>query len=583
MARWAPLLFLIFCSKLILATSIIPYRNLSILAKHSDASGVYRVVDYFAVQDGEITRYKYLVQPVEAINGPTTGTLSIRCLAKATVNGDFYVPDDLFLEVGHHYLLFLEKTDGTDYLPKVINYYVYEQIIKDGLKLLVPNEDTRKIKGNAERPIEPISTLAQDALVGHLHQVLTKHLTYLPEIVRAPASYQSLEQRDAPAYCDYYGLRWDVFDTGGSLPVYADSDPDQYNAGCYTFLDNAIQGMNTGYNGNVSLYADGTFNTNNSICDGGEVNTVAQDVVPVSIQIVFNDPCNQIGTFDCEISDGSIGGPLGIGGIKTSSGVHDFNGQSWYTAAYGYVVINDGLSCFNDAGAWQSLLMHEMTHALGLGHISPSDGVALMNPSCCNDITSLDQNCINFEYNASLPVQLIRFDADAIPDEVQLHWETAYEFNHDYFELMRSKDGITWEPLTRVSEGIVVDENRKIYHKPDRHPYLGTNYYQLNQVDIDGASTLSHIVQVDYYPAHFVQIYPNPNQGQPLQLVFSSSSANVVVQIIDVTGHILLTRQVAVINHIGQVQIATNHWGSGIYLLRFPKSEDLKPVRFIKQ
>lgn len=583
MIRWTVFVLALFFTTLTHASSILPYKSLAVLAENSDAAGVYLVKDFRAVNHGEITYLEYRLVPQDPVKGPQEGELTVQCLTKIYSDHEFAVPDDLNLETGHSYLLFLNrKTDGY-YRAKTFNYYVFEQVIMDDRLLLVPSVQTLEIKGTELRSVEEFATLDQETLVTHLTEVLNNHISYDPDIVKAPARYAALESREAPSYCTYFGLRWDVFNGGGNLPVYADATPDQYNSGCYTFVQNAIAGMNSGYNGNVNLSYAGTAVLNSNSCDGGFDPTI-QGLGSTSILVVFNDPCSEVSDFNCDPEMGPLGGALGIGGIASATGMHTFNGTDWYTAAYGYVVINDGLSCFNNASAWESLLMHEMTHALGLGHIAAANGAALMNPSCCNPITSLDQSCVSFAYDAALPVQLISFDANLDDDLVSINWKTAWEVDHDYFEVLHSSDGQTWEVIDRVSQGTLMNENQKQYRTSDRNPAIGINYYQLNQVDIDGQSELSPIVQVPFYPLQWARISPNPVGGDQLFLEFSSARVqNWEIHILDVTGVIRQSVTIASANRYIGSHIDISSLKPGVYFIRFPEASGMETLRFVKQ
>ncbi|HPR01099.1 MAG TPA: T9SS type A sorting domain-containing protein [Saprospiraceae bacterium] len=582
MLRWNALLLLLLCFALSHASSILPYQSLAILADHSDAVGLYYVQDFTAVNHGDITYLEYCLKPQHAIKGPQNQLLIVQCLSKIYAEGEFAVPDDLNLEKGNTYLLFLNQRTNGYYQAKTFNYYVFKQVLKDGRELLLPSKETLEIKGNATRKIEEFSVLDRKTLVSHLTDVLTGKITYDPQIVKAPSRYSTLDARDAPSYCTYFGLRWDVFDGGGSLPVYADETPDQFNPGCYDFLQNAIAGINSGYNNNVILGYSGTTGLSSNSCNGGFDPSI-QGLDPESILVVFNDPCDQVSDFDCDASDGMIGGSLGIGGIYAASGIHSFNGENWYTAEYGYVVINDGLSCFNNSTDWQSLLMHEMTHALGLGHISSSNGTALMNPSCCNPITELDQDCVSFAYDAALPVQLIAFDAFLEEDWIAIDWRTSWEVNHDYFEVLHSADGQNWKVIDQNIQESTSNENQKQYQTVDRNPVIGTNYYRLNQVDIDGKSELSPIVQVKYYPKQWARISPNPVEGNLLTLEFTSQSIQRwEIEVFDVTGNIRKTFSFAGANRYVKSQIDISMLSPGVYFIRFPKQGAMQALRFIK-
>ena len=107
--------------------------------------------------------------------------------------------------------------------------------------------------------------------------------------------------------------------------------------------------------------------------------------------VVFvDDPCSQVADLvNCS-------GVLAIGGAHIS-GTHLFDDQTWSTLAYPFVVMNNGLDTCHCA-EYNTVLTHELTHTMGIGHISSTHGPANMNPSCCSDITDLDLQCVDYTY-----------------------------------------------------------------------------------------------------------------------------------------------------------------------------------------
>lgn len=75
----------------------------------------------------------------------------------------------------------------------------------------------------------------------------------------------------------------------------------------------------------------------------------------------------------------------------------------------------------------------------------------------------------------------------------QLEWSTSSEFNHNYFLVQRSVNGIDFESIAQIREGINTSA-AKNYQYLDNQYYGIRAYYRLIQVDQDGASTPSALV-----------------------------------------------------------------------------------------
>ena len=94
-----------------------------------------------------------------------------------------------------------------------------------------------------------------------------------------------------------------------------------------------------------------------------------------------------------------------------------------------------------------------------------------------------------------LPVELIAFDATKESNYVQLDWVTASELNNDYFEILKSDNGVHFESIGRVSGvGTSQQSNRYSFTDFDKK---SSNYYKLKQVDYDGISTYSEVIHVE--------------------------------------------------------------------------------------
>ncbi|NVK64545.1 MAG: T9SS type A sorting domain-containing protein [Flavobacteriales bacterium] len=123
------------------------------------------------------------------------------------------------------------------------------------------------------------------------------------------------------------------------------------------------------------------------------------------------------------------------------------------------------------------------------------------------------QNCRTIQ--VLLPVELGVFDAiyDEKTASSLLYWETYSEHSSDYFNIMRSADGHTWEKVgTAAASGY--SEKLLKYSFVDRSPLSGTSYYRIDQYDFDGSVNPSGIRSVtNDGSASSITVYPNPTKG----------------------------------------------------------------------
>jgi hypothetical protein len=136
-----------------------------------------------------------------------------------------------------------------------------------------------------------------------------------------------------------------------------------------------------------------------------------------------------------------------------------------------------------------------------------------------------------------LPVELLTFSAEKSTNAVKLKWTTLTEVNNDYFDVLRSSDGIKFESIGRV-KGAGNAKSSSKYSLLDPNPLKGENFYQLKQVDFDSKSQLSQIIKVSFETNTVPQIrlYPNPVSGVNFKLDLNSFEEDVTVIMRDVSG-----------------------------------------------
>jgi hypothetical protein len=107
---------------------------------------------------------------------------------------------------------------------------------------------------------------------------------------------------------------------------------------------------------------------------------------------------------------------------------------------------------------------------------------------------------------AVAPITLGSFDGILLNSNVSLTWTTLSETNNDYFEILRSADGSSFEVIGKV-EGNGNSSKMIEYSFVDNRPSSGVNYYKLKQVDLDGRSESFDVVMIQN-KSNDVRIYP---------------------------------------------------------------------------
>lgn len=132
-----------------------------------------------------------------------------------------------------------------------------------------------------------------------------------------------------------------------------------------------------------------------------------------------------------------------------------------------------------------------------------------------------------------LPIELLSFDAVLNNNkQVDVKWATATEISNDYFTVERSADGISFEEVGSV-DGAGNSNSKKNYALVDASPLQGISYYRLKQTDFNGTYTYSQIASVELIDKDipFVSLYPNPSDGDYLNLKFKNINTNESISI----------------------------------------------------
>ncbi|HCX22960.1 MAG: hypothetical protein CMB80_21735 [Flammeovirgaceae bacterium] len=112
-----------------------------------------------------------------------------------------------------------------------------------------------------------------------------------------------------------------------------------------------------------------------------------------------------------------------------------------------------------------------------------------------------------------LPITLYSFTATKSNSSVHLHWVTSSEKNNDYFTISKSRDGVEFIEIARISGN--GDSNDLIaYDYTDLNAGYTTLYYQLSQTDYDGTTEIVDVKRVGKTNG-IIQpsIFPNPVQN----------------------------------------------------------------------
>lgn len=180
----------------------------------------------------------------------------------------------------------------------------------------------------------------------------------------------------------------------------------------------------------------------------------------------------------------------------------------------------------------------------------------------------------------AFPVEWLDFQAIQIQKDAILDWATATELNSDYFTVQRSYDGKLFQEVGKViASGNTQETSSYRFIDQDivnlEEPQL---YYRIRQVDIDGASDYSKLIELS--PKAFSQeiellVFPTPTDAQ-LNIRFNLyQKQRAQMEIISTLGQKMYSAPIETIS--GQKDIPVLQWPNGIYYLSL-QGESFKKV-----
>ena len=238
------------------------------------------------------------------------------------------------------------------------------------------------------------------------------------------------------------------------------------------------------------------------------LDSLATDGIDVQFDESDLPPFPPIGAFEGRffLPDNGFAGTLGSYRDFRNVPSFPFTGQKEFRLAYqvgtGTVIKID----WNFPGNVTGQLLDIITGTLIDVPMGGTGTYTVTNPAAFNRLKML------INYVGSIPVELVSFGASVQGNSVNLSWQTATELNNSGFEIQRKTENSNWNKIGFVEGAGTTTESRS-YSFSDSYSGQGTVSYRLKQIDFDGTSTYSKVVNVNLNaPADFKlnQNYPNP-------------------------------------------------------------------------
>jgi hypothetical protein len=187
----------------------------------------------------------------------------------------------------------------------------------------------------------------------------------------------------------------------------------------------------------------------------------------------------------------------------------------------------------------------------------------------------------------ALPVTLLSFAAQITGANVRVHWKTAAELDHDYFELERSTDGRHFTSVASI-EAIAGTGTKNYDHTDAGAALLNTSkiYYRLKMISNTGDADYSHIITVYLTPPStpITRIGPNPFHDDLEVGLYMRESGTLVMQLTDLYGRCIVQEKLQAPKGFStQVMNKAPPLMPGVYLLTVAIDAQLYSFKVLKQ
>ncbi|OWY18889.1 T9SS C-terminal target domain-containing protein [Sphingobacteriales bacterium UPWRP_1] len=247
-----------------------------------------------------------------------------------------------------------------------------------------------------------------------------------------------------------------------------------------------------------------------------------------------------------------------------------------------YASVSGGVAPYAVSGSYNGVINEDNT-VITFGPFAPGSNYILNITDAAGCVRSvLGKPSCN-----TLPVQLISFTGQALPQGNLLQWRVATETNCAFYTLQQvSASGSVFTPIARINAAgnTSITQQYEWLHTPAPQ---GKTYYRLTQTDFDGTETALGTVALQRKAGSAMPeieaVLPVPAQNE-LRITFNLLEPQpVMLTLYDIAGRIALTQTIAAnagSNHTG---ISVANLASGMYLLHISGKNGAAVQKVVKE
>jgi hypothetical protein len=226
---------------------------------------------------------------------------------------------------------------------------------------------------------------------------------------------------------------------------------------------------------------------------------------------------------------------------------------------------------FASTGSSSTISISNIISGIG-GNDFYLDNIQLLPPCTLTQSINVTINCI-------APVDYTDFNVVKQGAGALLTWGTANEENSAYFMVEKSTDGISFEPIGKVTAaGNSLKAHRYTFTDPSISS--GITYYRLAQYDINGEVHYSVIKVVSKEGISNVQVVPNPNNGTFAVIFDNAGEVKSQISVFNALGQVVYEGSESITNY---KSVDISQLASGIYYLHVSTQAENVVKKIIKE
>ncbi|MFD2246780.1 IPT/TIG domain-containing protein [Pontibacter ruber] len=187
---------------------------------------------------------------------------------------------------------------------------------------------------------------------------------------------------------------------------------------------------------------------------------------------------------------------------------------------------------------------------------------------------------------APLPVELISFKAQKQKEAVLLTWATASEKDNSHFDVEMTDDAKgEFKAVGKVNSKATNSSVKTNYQFSHAGGFVGTRYYRLKQVDLDGTSSYSNVVAVEVTAElQTVKVAPNPISPESKLLFPATEAGKLNITIVNMSGSKVAAKSADVEAGTNSIELdLSEKLPAGMYILTTEFNGKTEQVKLIKR